>query len=77
MPKLTAERLATKVKTKGAAFGMVSVQVPAEYFVERLPGIEGFMRSPADVNLIASVLRQDSVLFAFHIFNRTYRPVDP
>jgi hypothetical protein len=56
MPKLTAERLATKVKTKGAAFGMVSVQVPAEYFVERLPGIEGFMRNPKDINFIASVL---------------------
>ena len=77
MPKLTAKILATKVKTEVAAFDMVSVQVPSENFVVRLRDIEGFMRSPADVNLIASVLRQDSVLFAFHIFNRTYRPVDP
>jgi hypothetical protein len=45
MPKLAAKLLATKIKTKVAAFGMVSVQVPAEYFVERLRG-SGLFRSP-------------------------------
>ena len=56
MPKLAAKLPATKIKTKVAAFGMVSVQVPAEYFIERLRGIEDFMRSPEDINFIASVL---------------------
>jgi hypothetical protein len=41
-----AKILATNVETEVATFGMVSVQVPAEYFVERLRDIESFKRSP-------------------------------
>jgi hypothetical protein len=40
-----AKIIATKVETEVAAFGKVLVQVPVEYFVERLRDIESFKRS--------------------------------
>jgi len=46
-----AKILATKVETEVAAFGMVSVQVPVEYFVERLRDIESFKRSPEVIEI--------------------------
>ena len=39
------------IKVEVAAFGMVSVQVPVEYFVERLRDIESFKRSPEVVEI--------------------------
>ena len=75
MPKLAAKILAAEVETEVAAFGMLSFQMPAEYFVERRRGIEGFVKSPEDINFIASVLCP--ALGFLCIFNRTYRPVGP
>jgi len=71
-----AKILATKVETEVAAFGMLSFQMPAEYFVERLRGIEGFMRSRRIWISLLLCCAQHSVFFAFHILNRTYCPVD-
>ena len=76
MPKLTAKILATKVETEVAAFGVVSFRMPAEYFVERLRGIEGFMRSRRIWISLLLCCAQHSVFFAFRLLNRTYCPVD-